>query len=194
MLPWSQRSPAAWRSLFSRFRRTMPTSLRATRRTSRRAAAWFTTKASPSTRSRRRFISACWSLLQPLASDFVTVYRALCAVVVAAVLVLFAWRAWGRSLHHGVLSRPDARVPVRRVLDRRRPGDCRSCCAHARRSRSSRSTMNATQAEIVALAALAVLDPLRRRAVRRRRSAGTSRGAIAARRAFAWRSLPALSS
>jgi len=37
-------------------------------------------------------------LLQPFASDFVTAYRALCAVVVAVVLVLFARRAWGRSL------------------------------------------------------------------------------------------------
>jgi hypothetical protein len=37
-------------------------------------------------------------LLQPLASDFVTVYRALCAFAVAAVLAGCAWRAWGRSM------------------------------------------------------------------------------------------------
>ena len=37
-------------------------------------------------------------MLQPLARDFVTVYRVLSAVAVAIVLVTCAWRAWGRSL------------------------------------------------------------------------------------------------
>jgi hypothetical protein len=36
-------------------------------------------------------------MLQPLAGDFVTAYRALCAVAVATVLVVGAWRTWGRS-------------------------------------------------------------------------------------------------
>jgi len=35
--------------------------------------------------------------LQPVAADFVTLYRALCALAVAAVLVAFAWHRWGRS-------------------------------------------------------------------------------------------------
>lgn len=35
--------------------------------------------------------------LQSLAADFVTPYRALCAIAVAAVLVAFAWHRWGRS-------------------------------------------------------------------------------------------------
>lgn len=35
--------------------------------------------------------------LQPVAADFVTLYRVLCALAVAVVLVVFAWRTWGRS-------------------------------------------------------------------------------------------------
>ncbi|HTP97737.1 MAG TPA: hypothetical protein VMN56_00340 [Casimicrobiaceae bacterium] len=36
-------------------------------------------------------------VLQPLAGAFVTLYRAICAFAVAAVLLTFAHRAWGRS-------------------------------------------------------------------------------------------------